>query len=327
MKQLITLIGGAGYIGSLLTEQLLEQGFSVRVFDSFEFTRHSLDQIKSPDLEVIEGDICNIKEVSKAIAGAETVVLLAAMVGRRIDDYHPKFMREVNLLASSVAVEASIEHGVSRFIFTSTDSIYGVQPGVMYETGTPAPVSLYSRLKLRVEELVIRAKRKNFHPTALRISTCYGLSPRMRFDLVINGLIRDAVMKRELNIASGDETRAFIHVDDAVTAILLTIKAHVSLVSGQVFNITTEGQELSLNHLANLAKQVIPDIFVQIGDEKAELTNYRVSCAKIAKVLDFKPQKTVLEGMMEVRDALLAGRFNDPYSAEYANTEIRKRLF
>jgi len=325
MRELVTVIGGAGYLGSVVVRRLLAEDYEVRVFDSFQASRSSLNEIHSDSLDIIEGDVCNIKELSKAIAGAETVVMLAAMVGRRVDDYHPKFMREVNLLASSVALDASIEHGVSRFIFASTDSIYGVQSGVMYETGTPAPVSLYSRLKLRMEELVIRSKRRDFHPTALRIATCYGVSPRMRFDLVINSLVRDAVIKRSLNINSGEESRAFIHVDDVARAVVMAVQAHVSLVSGQVFNISAEGQELSLNQLANLTKQVVPDIFVEIGDEKPELTGYRVSCSKIAKVLDFKPQWSILQGMEQVRDALIKGIYPDPYSEEYTNTANSKK--
>lgn len=320
MRELVTVIGGAGYIGSLVVKKLIEEDYRVRVFDSFLGEKISFENYDNDYLEIIEGDVCNIKALSRAIAGADAVVMLASVVGRRVNDFQPEFMREVNLLATSVAVDASIEHGVSRFIFSSTDSIYGVQSGVMYETGTPAPVSLYSRLKLRMEELVIRSKKRDFHPTALRISTCYGISPRMRFDLVINALIRDAVVKRELNITSGDENRAFIHVDDVARAIVLAVKAHVSLVSGQVFNLSAEGQELTLNQLANLTKQVVPDILINIGNAKPDLAGYRVSCSKMAKVLDFKPHFGILAGMEEVRDALIRGDYEDPYAPKYSNT-------
>jgi len=320
MREFVTVLGGAGYLGSLVVKQLLDEGYSVRVFDNFSRGREGLAALNNPSLEIIEGDLCDIKAVSKAIAGAESVILLAAIVGRRIDDLQPTFMREVNLLASSVALDASVEHGVSRFIFASTDSVYGVQSGIMYETGTPAPVSLYSRLKLRMEEQVIRAKRRDFHPTALRISTCYGLSPRMRFDLAINSLIRDAMIKRELIINAPEETRAFIHADDASRAVVLAMKAHVSLISGEVFNVGAEGQELTLNQLVNMVKQLVPGIFVEIRDEKAELTGYRLSCSKLGKILDFKPQWSVLKGMEQVRDAVARGDFPDPYDPRYTNT-------
>jgi nucleoside-diphosphate-sugar epimerase len=147
----------------------------------------------------------------------------------------------------------------------------------------------------------------------------------MRFDLVANSLIRDAVVKKELFIKSGEENRAFIHVDDTARAIVLAVKAHVSLVSGQVFNISAEGQELTLNQLANLAKQVVPDILIHIGNEPPDLSGYRVSCSKAAKVLDFKPHFNLLAGMEEVRDALLKNSYSEPYSEEYSNTELKKK--
>ena len=137
MRELVTVIGGAGYIGALVVKKLIEEDYQVRVYDSFQGGRTSFENLDSDSIEVIEGDVCNIKPLSQAIAGADAVIMLASMVGRRVDDFQPEFMREVNFLATSVALEASIEHGVSRFIFTSTDSIYGVQSGVMYETGTP----------------------------------------------------------------------------------------------------------------------------------------------------------------------------------------------
>jgi nucleoside-diphosphate-sugar epimerase len=320
IDSLVTVIGGGGYLGSVLVRKLLLEGYPVRVFDSFNYGRAGIETLTHEKLEILEGDICNIKQLSDAIAGAEAVIMLAAIVGRRVEDIQPRYIREVNLLASSVALDASIEHGVSRFIFASTDSVYGVQSGIMYETGTPAPVSLYSRLKLRMEEQVIRSKRRDFHPSACRISTCYGASPRMRFDLVANSMIRDALLKESIVVKAGEETRALIHVDDAASAITSILKAHVSLISGEVFNVSSEGQELTMNQLANLAKGVVGDVRVEIGDEAAELTGYRLSCAKIGKVLDFKPNWSVQAGMEQVRDALIAGDYPDPYSPIYSNT-------
>jgi len=320
MNGLVTVIGGGGYIGSILTRKLLQEGLPVRVFDNFVYGENSLADIQNPNLQIVKGDICDIKALSQAISGAEAVVLLATIVGRRVDDMQPRFMREVNLLASSVALDAAIEHGVNRFVFASTDSVYGLQSGVMYETGTPAPVSLYSRLKLRMEEQVIRAKRRDFHPTAVRISTCYGVSPRMRFDLVINSLVRDAFVKKEIVVSAGEETRAFIHVEDAATGILSSLRAHVSLVSGEVFNLSAEGQELNLNQLVNITRQLIPDVSIKFLEEQAELTGYKLSCSKIAKVLDFTPRWTIKAGMEEVKSALQAGLFEDPYDKRYSNT-------
>lgn len=318
--KLVTVIGGAGYIGSCLIRRLLADKFCVRVFDNFLYGRSGVEGLRDSNLEIVEGDICSIKDVSQAIAGSETVILLAALIGRRVEDIHKPFMREINLLASSVVLDAAVEHGASRFIFASTDSVYGVQNGVMYETGTPDPISLYSRLKLRMEEQVIKSKKKNFHPTALRISTCYGYSPRMRFDLIANRLLRDAVCKGEITIEGGEQCRALVHVDDAARAIDVCTKAHVNLISGEVFNVGAPDQVVQLNQLGNMVKSLIPEVSVTMVDGSPDLTDYHLSCSKIQKILDFTPKWTIQQGLEQLREMLSENRIPDPYDPRYHNT-------
>ncbi|MFN8391003.1 MAG: NAD(P)-dependent oxidoreductase [Bdellovibrionota bacterium] len=318
---IVTVFGGAGYIGCILTRMLLDEGYRVRVVDNFLFGDHGIRFLaESPLLEIIEGDITDTKTVSTAINGAETVILLAAIVGHRIADLHGLDPRPVNLLASSVVLDASIEHGVNRFLFASTNSVYGVQSGVMYETTIPEPVSLYSRLKLRMEERVINSKRRSFHPTALRIATCHGYSPRMRFDLVANSLMRDAVFKKEIRIASGEQWRALIHVEDTARAFLSCIKAHVNLVSGEIFNVGCRDQNVQINHLANIVKTLVPDTNITFYESDPDLVDYHLSCSRIEKILDFEPRWTIEKSMEELRDYLLSGRIGDPFSFQFQNT-------
>jgi nucleoside-diphosphate-sugar epimerase len=319
-SELITVLGGGGYIGSLLIRYLLSEGFKVRVFDDFQYGRDGVQSLVSDRLEIIEGDLCDIRSLSRAISGADTVILLAAIVGRRITDIDQPYMREVNLLASSVALDAALEHGVRRFIFASTDSIYGVQSGVIYETSMPDPVSLYSRLKLRMEEQIIKAKKRSFHPTALRIATCYGVAPRMRFDLVGNSLIRDAVSKGEMILKSGEQCRALIHVDDVARVIMHCVKAHVNLVSGEVFNVCSTEKGVSLHQLANLVENLVPDVTVVIEDDAPDLVDYHLSSSKAAKILDFTARWNLHTGLEQVRDAIKSGVYKDPYDPKYSNT-------
>lgn len=319
-ESIVTIFGGAGYIGSHLTRHLLAEGFTVRVFDNFLFGSEGLEGIRSPRLQIIEGDMTDIKSVSFAIRGAETVVLLAAIVGHRVEDVKWINTRSINLLASSVVLDASIEHGVDRFIFASTNSVYGVQSGVMYETTIPEPVSLYSRLKLRMEERVINSKRRSFHPTALRIATLHGYSPRMRFDLVANALVRDAVCKKELRIESGEQYRALLHVEDCARAFVSCIKAHVNLVSGEVFNVGAKDQNVQITHLANIVKTLVPETNVTFTEAEPDLIDYHLSCSRIEKILDFQPRWTIEKSLEQIRDMILAGRFRDPYSLKYHNT-------
>jgi nucleoside-diphosphate-sugar epimerase len=229
-------------------------------------------------------------------------------------------MREVNFLASSVVLDAAIEHGATRFLFASTDSVYGIQSGVMYETGTPEPSSLYSRLKLRMEERVINSRSREFHPTALRIATCYGISPRMRFDLIVNALVRDAVCKKRLEIASGEQCRALVHVEDAARAFVSCLKAHVNLVSGEVFNLGSNDQKIQLHQLANLVATLVPDTEVRVGGADPDLFDYHLSASKIQKILDFNPKWGIPQAITELRDRLREGVFGDPYDPKYRNT-------
>lgn len=319
-RSLVTVFGGAGYIGTSLIPHLLKAGYSVRVFDNFCFGDYGLKEVITPDVEVIEGDICDTRAVAHAVNGAEAVILLAALVGRRVEEVPWTNLRNTNFFASSVVLDTAIEYGAHRFIFASSDSVYGVQEGVMYETTIPEPVSLYSRLKLRMEERVIIRKNRYFHPTALRIATCHGYSPRMRFDLVANSLIRDAVCRKELTIKCGEQWRHLVHVDDAARAILSCLKAHENLISGEIFNVGDPDQIIQVNQLANMVKAVVPETWISVLPGEPDLTGYHLSCSKIQKVLDFSFHWKLEESLIQMRDLIYSGKFLDPFSFIHHNT-------
>lgn len=319
-EPLVTVFGGAGYIGSHLVRLLLAEGYRVRVFDCFLFGDDGVRDINSPRLELIQGDICDTNAVYSATRGSDVVILLAAIVGHRIRDVKWTNTRSINFLASTVVLDAAVELGASKFIFASTNSVYGTQSGVMYETAIPQPVSLYARLKLRMEERVIKSKRSSFHPTVLRVATCHGFSPRMRFDLVANTLIRDAVCNKEIHIENGEQSRSLIHVEDAARAFLHCVNAHINLISGEIFNVGAGEQNLQVNQLANLVKTLVPETTIHFLESEADLTEYRLSCSKIEKVLDFAPQWGIEESLAEVRDRLNENYFADPFSLKYHNT-------
>ena len=270
-------------------------------------------------MEIIRDDISNVKAISNACEGVGAVVLLAAIVGRRLNETQRETMRDINLLASSVAVDAAIEHGVNRFIFTSSDVVYGTSTGVIYETAVPEPHTLYSRLKLRMEERILNAKHRDFHPTILRIGSCYGYSPRMRFDLPANQILRDAAAKKEVTLPSGDERRAFVHVRDAARAIELCLSAHLNLVSGEVFNVSGEGQSLSMQDIANQVSSLVPEASITTAGKAAGLGDYKLSNSKIVKLLDFTTEETIHDGLKEVLEAIQSGKIVDPYSLQFNN--------
>lgn len=320
LEPLVVVFGGAGYIGSSLVPKLLKEGYRVRVYDNFLFSDDGIKNIRSDKLEIFEADLTNIKTVSYACRDADAVILLAALVGHRVEDINWINVRNVNLFASEIVLQAAIEHGAQRFIFASTGSVYGLQKGLMYETSTPSPVSLYSRLKLRMESRIINAKKRSFHPTSLRIATCHGFSPRMRFDLVVNSMLRDAIFKKKLVIKGGEQWRPLVHVDDAARSFVHCLKAHENLISGGIFNVGHPDQNLSINEVAKTVQKVVPDLEIEIEDAEPDLYDHHLSSKKIEKVLDFTPQWTLERSLRELRDVMIEGHFEDPFSFKYRNT-------
>jgi len=319
-KRIVTVFGGAGYLGSHLVSLLIEDGYHVRLFDNFLYGADSVANLDSSCCEILEEDICNVKAVSEACVGAEAVILMAAIAGRRTAESIRKTSRDINLLASSVVVDAAIEQGVERFIFTSSDTVYGDATGLVYETSTPEPTNIYSRLKLRMEERILNAKKRDFHPSVLRIGSCYGLSPRMRFDMLGNHLILDAFSKGELQVETPDDRRAFLHVRDAAAAIHLCLGAHVNLISGEIFNVANSSENYSVRELVSLLISSCPDVEVSFDAHESRLGEYRLSTAKIEKLLDFKPSLTFETAKDELFDILEQGLIEDPYSLRYFNT-------
>lgn len=319
-EPLVVVFGGAGYIGSCLVPKLLKEGYRVRVYDNFLFSDDGLRNLKSDNLEIIDGDLTDIPAVSYATRDADAVILLAALVGHRVEDVSWINVRNVNLFASEVVLQAALEHGAQRFIFASTASVYGLQSGIMYETSTPSPVSLYSRLKLRMESRIISAKTRGFHPTALRVATCHGYSPRMRFDLVVNGMMRDAIYKKEIVIKGGDQWRPLVHVDDAARAFVHCLKAHENLISGATFNVGHPEQNLTVNQVAKAVQKIVPDVEIKIIEAEPDLVDQHLSSKKIEKILDFHASWELERSLNELKNVLVEGYFEDPYSLKYQNT-------
>ena len=318
-KPLIVVFGGGGYIGCWVTEKLLTAGYRVRVFDKFLFGREGVDTIRHPNLEVVAGDMCDVNAVYHAVGGADSVVLLAALIGKRFIDLSTAPYREVNFIASSVVLDSAAEHGVERFIYASTDAVYGELNGLVYETAVPEPMTLYARLKLRFEERLLKAKKRTFHPTILRIANCYGYSPRMRFDLVPNALVCDAVYKNQVVIQAPDTMRSYIHVRDVARAIVATVNAHVNLVSGEIFNVAGGDQNLTLKEVANIVKGVWPSVEVELLGGEEDLVDYRLSSKKLEKLLDFSCKWTMKQGLEDLRNLLLEGKCGDPYQSRFVN--------
>ena len=241
----VLVVGGAGYLGSILVNKLLEKGYKVRILEIFLFGKESIDEIKNnPNLEVVEGDLRNIRTISNALKGMDAVIDLAAVVGDPACQTKPIDTIETNYLAAKTLAEACKYQQINKFIFASTCSVYGQGEEKLSEESPLNPTSLYAKSKIKTEEGILSLSDDNFSPCILRMGTLYGLSPRMRFDLVVNVLTMKALTEKKIKIFGGDQWRPLVHVSDVARAIVLVLKAPISKVGNQIFNVgNNEGKE------------------------------------------------------------------------------------
>jgi nucleoside-diphosphate-sugar epimerase len=316
----VLVIGGAGYIGSVLVRKLLNRGYDVTVLDALVYGDESIrDLYGRPHFELIHGDLRDIEAVVRALQYADAVVHLGALVGDPACTLDEKLTLEINLAATRMIAEAARGFGVQRFIFASTCSVYGASDQILDERSALNPVSLYARTKVGSERALLALNDNHFAPIILRFGTAYGLSPRPCFDLVINVLAAQAVCDKTITIFGGDQWRPFIHVDDAAEAILKCLEAPLHAVKGQIFNVGSDEQNYQIAQLSDLIKELVPDVEVVHKGEDIDRRNYRVSFAKIRKHLGFTPRHTVPEGVLEIKAAIEDGRIRDYRDVRYSN--------
>lgn len=323
MKILIT--GGAGYIGSVLSRQLLAKGHQVRVLDILNFGGESiLSIINHSNFEFMKGDIRCKSDVLKAIEQMDAVVHLAAIVGDPACAKQPEIAKETNLVASKMLLDlCNSSRTVKQFIFASTCSNYGKMEGDGYidETAPLKPVSLYAQLKVAFEKYLLESKtRAGFIPTALRFATVYGLSQRIRFDLTVNEFIRDAALGKELVIFGEQFWRPYCHVDDLARACALILESDKKAVDHEVFGVGDTRENYQKRMLAEEIKKVIPSVQIKYVYKDEDPRDYRVKFDKIADRLGFKISKTVPDGIREINFIIQNGILSDPENKIYSNT-------
>ena len=300
----VLVLGGAGYIGSLLVERLLERGCRVRVLDNLMYGEEPLRPIKGhPDFELIVGDSRNIQDVVRAVRGVESIVDLAAIVGDPACNQDVGPALEINYAATRMLIEIAKGHGVGRFLFASSCSIYGATDVEVDEEGAVTPISFYARTKADSEKALLTARSESFHPTILRFATVFGLGHRPRFDLVVNLLTARAHQDGVITIYNGQQWRPFIHVRDVVEAAVRVLEAPSRLVGEEIFNVGDARLNHTLADVADLIRDVIPKVRVEYVDN-FDQRNYRVNFDKILTRVGFQARYTLRDGVREIAKAL-----------------------
>jgi len=324
-RDIVLVVGGAGYIGSIVVRKLLQRGFRVRVLDSLVYGSSAIEEVLDhPRLEFLRGDCRNIQDVVGAMRGARAVIHLAAIVGDPACDQDHKTAREINYAATRMMIEIAKGEGAERFVFASSCSVYGASEQVMDENSQTLPISLYAETKVDSEEALLGAANDNFHPTILRFATIFGLSPRPRFDLVVNLLTAKAMKDRVITIYNGEQWRPFLHVADAAAAIVRILEAPVALVGGQIYNVGDSGLNYTLTGVAAKLVAFFPATRVE-HIENSDRRSYRVSFDKIKGHLGFTCSKTLEDGIHEIKAAFETGHISDYGAALYSNVKYLKQ--
>ena len=318
----ILITGGAGYIGSVLIRKLLEKGYNVKVVDKLLFGNNSIkDLFNNLNFKFIQADILDSDFMSKSLFNIDAVVNLAAIVGEAACLSRKDLALKTNYLGSVYLVRLCKSFGIKRFIQASTCSAYGQQDNnnVVPEPSRLFPVDFYGETKIYAEREIIKLMDDNFNPTILRFSTVYGLSPRMRFDLVVNTLTKKAIKDKEIFIFGGEQWRPLVHVDDVVNSIILALEAPLSKIGNQIFNVGSNTENYLISQVGEMVKEYIPDVEIKTLQGIEDKRSYKVDFTKIEKVLNFKNQKRVKDGIIEIRDAINSSRFPDLENKIYYN--------
>lgn len=325
MKEKILVIGGAGYLGAVLTDRLLKEGYPVRILDSFIYGKKAVEKyVNDKRVEIIEGDIRNVETVNVSMLDTSSVVLLAAVVGDPASKARPEQTVETNYLATQVAASSAKISAIKRFIYASTCSVYGVGDSVLDENAPLNPVSLYARTKISSEESIMQIADSSFKPTVMRMSTLYGYSPRMRFDLVVNTMTMTAFTEGRINVFGGSQWRPLLNLYDAAEAYLRVLEADLNTVGGKIYNVGSEEQNYMITDVAKLVALGIKEmtgkeIPINIESDSVDARDYRVSFKKIQNELGFGVNHTIPEAAKEIWGKLASKGIKDPKQKVYYN--------
>ncbi len=328
----VLITGGAGYIGSLLASELLRANYRVTVLDSLLFGGESLlSFLHHPNFHFVKTDVTEPRAIKDSLKDGwqkpNAIVHLAAIVGFPACQAVGKQVAwRYNVDATKLVFGQAVDLGVDRFVFASTYSNYGLSPDgkAVTEESPLNPQSLYAETKIAAEDFLISQRDSSCAPLLFRFATLYGISPRTRFDLIVNQFVLEAFTRRQLIIYQRGYSRSFVHIRDVVRGVIMGLEAERSKVCGEIFNLGTDDGNYSKDDIVNLILKRMPETVVEyknltFGGDMRDIT---VSFAKIKQVLGFETTLDVDDGIRELLFALKSGLIRNPKDEKYRNAQF-----
>ncbi|MFZ0532146.1 MAG: NAD(P)-dependent oxidoreductase [Anaerolineales bacterium] len=328
----VVITGGAGYIGSLLTGELLRLGHKVTVIDDLLFGGESLmGYLAHPNFHFAKANVIEPRALRSNLRSDWekpcALVHLAAIVGfPACQSVGRQVAWRYNVEATERVFEQAVSLGVNRLVYASTYSNYGLSPdGQPVNEDTPlTPQSLYAETKIAAERFLLAQSDASCAPLIYRLATLYGISPRTRFDLIINQFVLDAYTKRELLIYQRGYSRSFVHIQDAVRGFLMGLQAPDEKVRCQIYNLGSETGNYTKDQIVELVLKRMPETVVTYKDMTfgGDMRDISVSYEKIQRVFGFQTRLTPDDGIREVLHAIRTGLISNPHDQHYRNAQF-----
>ena len=328
----ILLVGGAGYVGSVLAEELLERGYAVKILDRLYYGDNGLREIRDR-IELIMGDM-RVMDPG-ALQDVDAVVNLGGLSNDPTAEYNPKANYEMNTIAAVQLAEMCQKMGVRRYVLASSCSIYDRGVGndhndfLQDETTPVDPRAAYSGSKRAAEKELLKMAGSDFCPVILRKGTIYGFSHRMRYDLVVNTFVKGALSQGYITLHYGGEMwRPLVDVRDAARAYIAVLRADESVVNGEIFNVSF--QNMRISELALRVREALRDIGVDIEIRSdygyRGVRSYRVSAQKLQRTLNFRPKVSIEESVKNMVQQIRRYGYDDFDNPKYYNIRWMRLL-
>ena len=307
MKKVI-VTGAGGYIGTQLVNDLLRSGYEVKAIDRFFF---GLDTVKDfidskHKFEYLKKDIRDLDE--KDFKGFDAVFDLACLSNDPAGEIDPNLTYQINRDGRIHVAKTAKSSGVSRYVLSSSCSVYGSsENGDLTEESATNPISVYAKSTLQAEQENLSIADNNFSVSALRNATVFGLSRRMRFDLVVNLMVLTAFQKRRIIVMGGGlQWRPLVHVSDVSRAFITTLNSSQELINSQIFNVGLDNYQI--RNLAYLVREELGfPIEIEVAPDDPDKRNYNVNFSKAKNKMNFEAKTSVIDGIKEIYSALKNG--------------------